>query len=173
MALFNSLAGETAGTIIHETTHQVGFNIGIHSRVGETPVWLVEGLATVLEAPGMRTRGKSPGRTMINDDRLNWFTGEYESRRKPGDLARMIASDDMFRNEALDAYSLAWALTYFLTENPARARQFVDYLKTVSQRDPMPLYTAQDRLQDFHSAFGDIARLEVDLLRSIDRVVLP
>jgi hypothetical protein len=58
-ALNSSIAGETANTIIHETTHQVGFNIGIHSRVGQTPVWLVEGLAMVLEAPGMRTRGKS------------------------------------------------------------------------------------------------------------------
>ena len=172
-ALLNSITGETANTIIHETTHQVGYNIGIHSRLGATPTWLIEGLATLLEAPGMRVRGKSATGTKINSGRLEWFTGEYQSRRKPGDLARMAASDDMFRNETLDAYSSAWAFTWFMTENPARARQFSSYLKTVTERDPLKQYTADERLSDFTAAFGDIARLEVELMRTIDGLESP
>ena len=169
-ALMKTVAGQTANTIVHEATHQVGFNTGIHSRFGNTPGWVVEGLATVLEAPGLRMRGKSSAEQKINTERLDWFHEEYESRRQAGDLARMIATEDMFRNQALDAYSSAWALTYFLTENPARARQFVLYLKTLAERDPLKPYTPEERLKDFQSVFGDISRLEVDFLRSLDRL---
>ena len=175
-ALVNSVSGETADTVVHETTHQVGYNIGIHSRLGETPSWVVEGLATVLEAPGLRSRGKSTGKSIsekVNLQRLDWFRGEYESRRKPGDIANMIASDDFFRSQALDAYSAAWAFTFFMTENPTRARKYVRYLKILSERDPMEAYSPEARLKDFQSVFGDIARLEVDFLRSMDRVESP
>jgi hypothetical protein len=169
-ALMKTVAGETANTIVHEATHQVGFNIGIHSRLGNTPGWVIEGLATVLEAPGLRMRGKSTAEQKINSERLEWFNEEYETRRQPGDIAKMIATEDMFRNQALDAYSSAWALTYFLTENPARARQFVLYLKMLSERDPLNAYPPEDRLKDFQSVFGDISRLEVDFLRSLERL---
>jgi hypothetical protein len=172
-ALLNSVAGETADTIVHETTHQVGYNIGIHSRIGETPTWVVEGLATVLEAPGMRLRSRNSGNTKLNNDRLNWFNNEYESRRRPGDLAMMIASDEIFRNQTLDAYSAAWAFSYFMTENPARAKLFVQYLKILSKRDPMKASSPEERLKDFQSVFGDISRMEVDFLRFIDRIEQP
>jgi len=172
-AMLNGVAGETADTIVHETTHQVGYNIGIHSRIGETPTWVIEGLATVLEAPGIRVRGSSDAADKINTDRLNWFSTEYESRRQPGDLARMVAEDELFRNQALDAYSSAWAFTYFMTENPARARSYIRYLRILGERDPLQHYTAEQRLKDFQSAFGDISKVEMDFLRSIDRLENP
>ena len=171
--MLNSVVGETADTIVHETTHQVGYNIGIHSRIGETPTWVIEGLATVLEAPGIRVRGSSDAADKINTDRLNWFNTEYESRRLPGDLARMVAGDEIFRNQALDAYSSAWAFTYFMTENPARARSYVRYLRVLGERDPLQHYTAEERLKDFQSAFGDVSKIEMDFLRSIDRLENP
>ena len=167
--IFASVTGQTADVIIHEGTHQVGFNVGIHSRLGTTPRWIVEGLATVLEPPGIRSRGKA-GKDKINDERLAWFQGDYSQRRKPGDLAKMIASDDPFSGQTLDAYSLAWGITYFLTENPARAGKFAKYLKKVSDRNPLHVYSAKDRLSDFQEIFGDISRVEVELLRSIERV---
>jgi hypothetical protein len=172
-ALLNGVAGETADTIVHETTHQVGYNIGIHSRIGETPTWVIEGLATVLEAPGIRVRGSSDAAARINTDRLNWFSTEYDARRQPGDLARMVAGDEVFRNQALDAYSSAWAFTYFMTENPARARSYVRYLRILGERNPLQHYTAEERLKDFQSAFGDVSKVEMDFLRSIDRLETP
>jgi hypothetical protein len=172
-AMLNGVAGETADTIVHETTHQVGYNIGIHSRIGETPTWVIEGLATVLEAPGIRVRGSSDAADKINTVRLNWFNTEYESRRQPGDLARMVAGDEVFRNQALDAYSSAWAFTYFMTENPARARSYIRYLRILGERDPLQHYAAEERLKDFQSAFGDVSKIELDFLRSIDRLENP
>jgi hypothetical protein len=171
VAYASAVAGETADTIIHEATHQVGFNIGIHSRIGGTPAWVLEGMATVLEAPGMRSRKdlQDPS-SRLNSERLHWFKTEYEQRRQPGDIAKLIASDDMFSNQTLDAYSAAWAFTWFLTESPARARLFSKYLKVVSERDPLESYTAEQRLADFQKVFGDISRVEVDFVRALDRL---
>ncbi len=168
-SLFASVTGQTADVIIHEGTHQVGFNVGIHSRLGTTPRWIVEGLATVLEPPGIRSRGKA-GKDKINEERLSWFQGDYAQRRKPGDLAKVIASDEFFGSQSLDAYSLAWSITYFFTENPARAGKFAKYLKKVSERNPLLVYSAKERLSDFQEIFGDIARVEVELVRSIERL---
>lgn len=169
--LFASATGQTADVIIHEGTHQVGFNVGIHSRLGSTPRWIVEGLATVLEPPGIRSRGKA-GSNKLNEERLAWFQGNYSQHRKQGDLAKVIASDDFFATQSLDAYSLAWSFTYFLTENPARSGKFAKYLRKVSERNPLNVYSAKERLSDFQEIFGDIARVEVDLVRTIERLPL-
>lgn len=163
-----TVSGDTANTIIHETTHQVSFNIGIHSRSGGTPLWVLEGMATTLEAPGMRTRSSGEKSTKVNQERLEWFRSDYSQRRQPGDLARLVASEDMFSQQTLDAYSAAWGITWFLTENPARAQLFSKYLKSLRERDPLEEYTAHQRLKDFQKIFGDISRLEVDYVRAIE-----
>lgn len=158
-------------TIIHEATHQVGHNIGIHSRTTSTPTWIIEGLATMLESPGQR--GPSAGRTLktrLNSERHNWFNGESASRRQPGDVAKLIASDEPFRNQPLDSYSNSWALMFYMAESPARTQKFIRYLRMVRDRHPSAEYTADDRLRDFEAVFGDIARLEVEFLRYMDRM---
>ena len=164
-------SGETTNTIIHETTHQVGYNIGLHSRLGGSPTWILEGLATVLEANGVRETGsKGNGKSRINQARLDWFRQQYATRRNLGDVARMVASDDFFARNTLDAYSNAWALTYFMTDSPARTQQFVNYIRLVESRPVTEEYSTEDRLADFTKVFGDISRLESDFLRTIDRL---
>ena len=70
IAATSAVSGDTANTIIHETTHQVGYNIGVHSRLGGTPIWIVEGLATVLEPSGMREKtGRQLQQGRINQER--------------------------------------------------------------------------------------------------------
>jgi hypothetical protein len=160
---------DTTDTMAHEGTHQVGYNIGIHSRVTSTPTWVLEGLATVLEVPGARApSGFAPSESRFNQQRLRWFREQYATRRQAGDVARLVASEEPFEREPLDAYSEAWALTFFMSESPARTQQFVRYLRAVEGRDTSGTYTSQDRLRDFQEAFGDIARLEVDFLRFMD-----
>ncbi|MBL8817985.1 MAG: DUF1570 domain-containing protein [Planctomyces sp.] len=165
------ISGTAADTVIHETTHQVGFNIGIHSRLGGTPQWIIEGLATVLEAPGMRRR--SAAHTLsdrINSERLDWFRTEYQPRRKLGDLATLIASDEPFQRSVLDTYSHAWAFTFFLTDNPVRSRQFMTFIQRSEQQTAGVAVSAEDRLKLFQEVFGDIARVEVDFQRWMDRL---
>jgi hypothetical protein len=171
IAAYAAISGNTADTVIHETTHQVSYNVGVHSRLGGTPVWVVEGLATVLEPSGMRKKeGRHLMADRINTERADWFENKHRPTRAMGDLAKLIASDEYFFKSTLDSYSEAWAFTFFLMEKPSRRQEFVRYLQTLGKRDPIKAYTAEARLSDFQAAFGDISRLEVDFIRFLDRM---
>ena len=106
----------------------------------------------------------------VNPERCDWFRNRYRPQRPSGSLAKLIASDSLFQRQALSAYSEAWALTFFLLENPARRRQLAAYLQKISQRGATKNYSAKHRLADFQSAFGDIARVEIEFIRYMDRL---
>ena len=152
-------------TVIHEATHQVAFNLGIHSRMNADPKWVVEGLATVFEREGVRVNDRrSPVTTRLNPERYTWFQQYRQGRRQPGSLAKLVESDDYFNAAALDGYSEAWALTFYLLER--RSADYVSYLRVLSRRDPFAEYTAEDRLKDFQMAFGrDLTLVETQFLR--------
>lgn len=158
-------------TIIHETTHQVAFNTGLHTRIGETPRWVVEGLATVFEAPGVRDGGgrQAPVMQRINRERFLRF-GEYaKQRRQAKSLGTFVSTDDMLSKATLDFYAEAWALTFYLTET--RSSAYAKYLKTLAERDPIKPYPAAERLEEFRKAFGnDLVMLEADFLRHLERL---
>jgi hypothetical protein len=121
----------------------------------------------MFEAEGTRsnTASKLP-RERVNEERFWWFNMYREQRREPGSLADFISTEDAFRKSVLDFYAEAWALTFFLAET--RPREYAQYLRRISDRDPLTSYTARERLADFQSAFGeDVGRLEVDMLRFI------
>jgi len=157
-------------TIIHETTHQVAFNTGLHTRIGRTPKWVVEGLATVFEAPGIRNRrGRRGAKSRINEGRLQDFQRFAARSRKARSLARFIAGDDAFRYNIGNAYAEAWALSFFLIET--RSQDYSRYLQILTERDPLKRYSSKQRLADFQKAFGsDLDRLEVDYLRFLKRL---
>lgn len=158
-------------TMIHEATHQVAFNTGLHSRVGENPRWLVEGLATTFESDDLRshTGGRGKSITRINRNRLLWFANYANKRRKKDSLLTFIRSEKLFHSSTLDAYAEAWALTFFLVETqPAR---YARYLKKISQRDPLKVYSAESREKDFKEAFKtNLRTLEVDYLSFLDKL---
>jgi len=151
--------------MIHEATHQAAFNTGLHSRVGENPKWVVEGLATVFEAPGIRNSGANIGAKMrINLERLVWFGDYSRSRRQPKSLEAFLSKDDLFRSAALDAYSEAWAFTFFLVET--RPRLYAEYLRTIAARDPLMVYTPEARIADFKQTVSkELPLLEAEFLR--------
>ncbi len=152
-------------TILHEATHQVAFNVGIHSRIGPSPKWVVEGLATAFEREAMRTNDRRGSvMTRINAERYAWFQRFRKDRRLPRSLTMFVQNDDGFESATLDAYSEAWALTFFLLET--RSTEYAKYLHTLAQRDPMKPYPEEGRLKDFQSAFGrDLVMLEAHFLR--------
>ncbi|MCA9014499.1 MAG: DUF1570 domain-containing protein [Planctomycetaceae bacterium] len=153
-------------TMIHEATHQVAFNTGLHSRVGENPRWVVEGLATTFESDELRahTGGRDRSVSRINRNRLLWFTNYAQKRREKESLRSFIRDERLFHASTLDAYAEAWALTFYLVETqPAR---YARYLKMISQRDPLKEYTADAREQDFKDAFKtNIQTMEADYLK--------
>lgn len=155
-------------TIIHEGTHQVAFNRGLHSRIGSNPRWVVEGLAMVFESEGLRS-GTGRQTDRLNRERFLWFNEYRKKRRAKKSLATFLKSDQLFQTAALDAYSEAWALSFYLLET--RPRKYIRYLKLVSRNSRGRNYTGSERLQDFRRLFHEnLEWLEVDYLRFYDKL---
>jgi len=160
---------EAAGlvsTLIHEATHQMAFNCGMHRRLAPIPVWVSEGIATVFEAPDLRTSSGWRGIGTVNRPRLDRFRDSF----RPGDLEPLMLDDDRFRkaDTSVDAYAGAWALTWFLMET--RKQQFVRYLQSLSTKLPLSADSREQRLRDFTAAFGETpAEIEERLLRHMAR----
>lgn len=153
-----------AETIIHEAAHQSAFNTGVHGRYTMPPRWVVEGLGTMFEAPGVwdsRHFTEQPQR--INRYRLQAFQ-QYLARRPKGSLANFVSSDRLFQVNPEAAYAEAWALTFFLVET--RPRQYMQYLTVTGSKPAFADYRSAERLQDFIDQFGtDLAVLEAHFLR--------
>ena len=164
---WGTFQGSLKDTMIHEATHQAAFNTGLHSRIGENPKWVVEGLATVFEAPGIRNSGGSgTARTRINHGRFIHFGDFRKSRLKSKSLESFLANDDLFKTSMPDFYSEAWALSFFLIET--RPRAYAEYLRTIAARDPLRAYPAEDRIADFKSTISkELPLLEAEFLRFI------
>jgi hypothetical protein len=159
-----------AETIIHEATHQTAFNTGIHSRFGGSPKWVVEGLGTLFEAPGVSDSRRSAQQAdRINRGRLEQFQKYAASRRRPGAAAELIASERLFETDVDAAYAESWALTFFLVET--EPRKYAQYLQKTSRREPFTEYTRAERLADFTAVFGgDLRMLEARFLRFMQDV---
>jgi hypothetical protein len=157
-------------TVIHEATHQMAFNTGIHTRLAPQPQWVVEGLGTLFEAPGIwnsRTARQQSDR--LNRGRLDNFQQYRKGQRPPGSLVAFLASDAQFRRDPVAAYAEAWALTYYLVET--QPRKFSEYLKRVAARRDFENYDEQARLDDFSATFGKNYRLfEAQFLKFYDSI---
>ncbi len=156
---------QNAATIIHEATHQTAFNTGIHRRFAVSPRWLVEGLGTMFEAPGVWDSRAHPNqKDRINQGRFQQFKQYALPRWKPGALQELIGSDRLFNSDAQDAYAKAWALSFFLVET--QPRKYCDYLAMTARRPVFEDYPSAQRLADFTSVFGgDFRMLEARFLR--------
>jgi hypothetical protein len=110
----------TVDTVIHEATHQIAFNCGLHPRLGDLPKWFVEGLATVAEAEGLRQpTATTTTIEKINRERFLWFRGVTHRGRPKHALKNFISSDEAFKTATLDAYAESWALTYSSSDGPS------------------------------------------------------
>lgn len=158
-------SGQLDDTVIHEAFHQVAFNLGLHRRIGENPLWLVEGLATVFEPENFRhPLPATPTKAKINRERYLRFQNYAAQRRPAKSLEDFVRADDLFQTGTLDAYAQAWSLTFFLLET--RQAQFSDYLRRIAARSASETYGPDERIEDFQKSFGqDLTLLEADFLR--------
>lgn len=161
---------QNAMTIIHEAAHQTAFNIGIHSRFAEQPRWVIEGLGTFFEAPGVwDSRNNTRRSDRINYARLRDFKAHVDAGREEGSLIKQIASDRRFRSDPTVAYAEAWALTYWLVER--QPRQYAKYMKLVAKREAFKSYPVKERVLDFTAVFGkDLRMTEARFMRFMKTV---
>ncbi len=151
-------------TIIHEATHQIAFNCGLHTRLSDCPKWFCEGIAMFFEAPDLRN---SKGWSRIGDvnrPRLEQFQ-KYLAARPASSLETLIRDDKRFNDtkRALDAYAEAWALTYFLLHQ--HPKEYIAYLSMLSAKKPLVQDGPEKRLHEFQQSFGDLKTLDTEFLR--------
>ncbi len=163
-------AESMVATVVHEATHQIAYNCGLHARFADIPLWVAEGLAVYFEAPdltsakGWRTIGE------VNRPRLARFR-EYITRRPAASLASLVGDDKRFRDprQAIDAYAEAWALNYFLLR--AHPEEYRKYLAALAAKGPLVWDTPEERLKLFRDSFGQsLATLDTEFIRHIERV---
>jgi hypothetical protein len=154
-----------ADTIIHEAAHQSAFNTGVHTRFGESPRWLVEGLGTLFEARGVwqsRIYQSQPDR--INRDRLEDWRTYAKGRRRPDAIAQLVSSDRPFAADPDGAYAEAWALSFFLSETSPK--KYFELLGKSAARPAFADYSSATRLEDFTDIFGaDLTLLDAHFRR--------
>jgi hypothetical protein len=167
-------------TVVHEGTHQVLQNIGVHPRLSAWPIWLVEGLAEYCSTPASSRKGGKPtwdGLGMINglhmatirelEDPLSVAIRGDDAQskalvREPGKplVECLVRKTHLTPTE----YALAWAMTHYLAFK--RQDDFVAYLKAMSQIPPLEPRTPEDHLAEFRKAFGsDLVKID----KTIDR----
>jgi hypothetical protein len=159
---------QTVATIVHEATHQIAFNCGLHARLSDCPRWFSEGIAVYFETPDLRSAKGWGKLNNVNRPRLDRWQ-QYLPTRPADSLEMLIRDDKRFTDakQALDAYSEAWALTYFLLAN--HPKEYLAYLHTLSAKKPLLQDGPERRLNEFQRAFGDIKRLDGEFLRYMAR----
>lgn len=156
---------KTFETLVHEATHQIAFNTGIHCRFAPMPRWFTEGLATMFEAPGVHNGAAYPGRQQrVNREWLSYLKQQAKPGTASGLLPELISSDELFRSAPQKAYGYAWGLTFFLAE--LHPEKYAQYIKRVGSRSQFRDYNSRQRQEDFIRVFGsDLAELEVRMIR--------
>lgn len=162
-------AERTVATIVHEATHQIAYNCGVHVRYSDCPLWFSEGIAIFFETPDLASSKGWRNVGSVNRVRLARFR-EYQRRRPADALTTLLADDKRFRdtNQALDAYAEAWALTYFLVRQ--KPKQYVEYLQLLAAKKPCVDTPPAQRIEEFARIFGDLRKLDAEFLRQMAKV---
>lgn len=158
-------------TVVHEATHQIAFNSGMHTRYADNPLWLSEGMAMYFETPDLTSKTGWKNVGAINDLRLRQFLDFTAKRRKPDSLVTLVQSDARFTDAAEmgDAYAEAWALSYFLIKT--RKDDYAKYLKQLAEKPRLVWDQPEKRLAEFKAAFGDdLLRLDGEFVKYIRRL---
>ncbi len=144
-------------TIVHEATHQIGFNCGMHDRLATAyPRWLCEGLAVFHEVPDRDADVGWSVNVKINDHRLPTLI-DIIARKSQNPLPTVVLDDKSFFNPetVVNAYALAWGLTFYLSQNKDRKEQFFKYLKKMGEKDIGSPDSPEIRKKDFEECFGE------------------
>lgn len=158
-------------TVVHEATHQIAFNSGLHTRYADNPVWLSEGMAMFFEAPDLTSKSGWSTIGAVHPLRLRQFRDYLGKRRKSDSLRTLIQNDERLTGAETsgDAYAEAWALSFFLIKT--RKEAYVKYLATISKKPRLQWGTSEQRLADFAEHFGDsFEKLDREFLTYIARL---
>jgi hypothetical protein len=162
-------AVRTVSTIVHEATHQIAFNCGLHTRYSDCPRWFSEGVAMYFETPDLRSPKGWSGVGVTNRPRLAQFQESLPARPRDS-LKTLLAGDKRFLStkNASDTYAEAWALTHFLLRQ--HSKEYVEYLKLLAKKEPLVQDGPEKRTEEFEKCFGDLKEVEAEFVKFMRRV---
>lgn len=160
-------AAGNISTIVHEATHQIGFNCGLHQRFSPFPLWVAEGIAIFFETPDLKSKRGWRSIGEINRPRLHRLK-RFLARRPSDPIRALIRDDQLLRDTktGLDAYALSWGLFYYLMHH--HSDEFVEYLNVISRKSALEKDSPEQRIEEFEAVFGeDWAKLQKDFTEYI------
>ena len=163
-------AERQVATIVHEATHQIAYNSSMNKRFADNPMWVTEGMAVFFESPDFSTNSGWRSIGKVNRLTMDNFR-KYLPRRDGESLTRLLSDDMRFRQPALaaDAYSEAWALTYFLVRT--RKKEYIQYLRALSEQTPLKVKSPRERIEEFERIFKtDLATLDKQFVKHMLQV---
>ena len=131
--LASPAAAGLVSTLVHEATHQMAFNCGMHRRLAPVPLWVSEGDRRPTSRPRPGSDPWLAGHRRRQPPAARPLPGRPPARRPRGDRRRRRP----FRRAdgPLDAYAAAWALTWHLLQT--RKESFVAYMRTLAAKEPL------------------------------------
>lgn len=166
-------AERTVATVVHEAVHQLAYNSGLQTRLGDNPIAISEGLAMFFESPDFENPSGWGGIGKINRFNYEIFRRSFSSRQ-PNSLIKLLQDDTRFHDAATTtvAYGESWAFIYFLLNT--RKKEFTAYLKELSRRPPLEPTDPKRRVGDLQKHFGeDLEKLDLDFVRYMSRLRVP
>lgn len=163
-------APANVSTIVHEATHQIAYACGLHVRYADTPMWLAEGLAMYCETPDLHTGSGWGTIGRLSPGRLRRYRTFTDAGRGDDSLVTLVSSEDRFRDagQIVAAYDESWALTYFLIRS--HRDEYVEYLRTISEKPRLTWNSKKERLAEFEAAFGDMGDVEQEFSAYVRRM---
>jgi len=155
----------------HEVAHQVFFNTGLHVRGADTPPWVAEGLAMLMETP---PSNRGAGFGAVNQYRLlslrNALAGagrwkdataeQFPAACANGSLVplrQLIGDKSLFKTSGPHVeqrYAQAWSFLFYLQKY--RREDLGVYLTVLARRPSDRGYTPQQEVMLFEKTFGPI-----------------
>ncbi len=142
-----------AETIVHEAAHQTAFNVGIHNRFVRPPKWIIEGLGTLFESPGIYDARMYPDLSnRINQEQLRIYRRYFPDELPKGLLQALVTNDKVFYLNSDVAYAVSWAMTFMAAET--QPSKLSEYLQITANKKKFSEVSAKERLADFQKVFG-------------------
>jgi len=155
----------------HEAAHQVFFNVGVHVRGADNPIWLVEGLACQFEVPQSDLGGdlKSVNQMRLGDlrealrvarDVRDEAKIDFRAVCESGSLmplAELVVADSLSGADSTASaarYAQAWSLVYFLQKD--RRDAFSTYLARFVVQPAGEVFDSKAELGAFQRVFGPL-----------------
>ncbi len=152
----------TFETPLHEAIHQQTYNRGLLHRLSPTPVWFSEGIATGFEGNGDKING--------GPLRVSSRYAKAAMQARTVDWDDVVADDKAFRGDVLagEAYAHAWSIHWFLVTR--YRKQYVEYLKLLSQKQTLQVDDAKTRMDDFEKIFGKrVGKLQSEFPQALEQ----